>query len=68
MDCEKFKNDIVRWCINQGPGWLFEDCGLGKTLQKPNEPGEIVVVEFPCDSYGKTKAEIDDDQPEEELK
>lgn len=29
-----FQRDIVRWSIRRGSAALFEDCGLGKTLQQ----------------------------------
>jgi len=43
-----WQRDVVRWALKKGRAALFEDCGLGKTLQQLEwarlVPGDVLVV------------------------
>jgi len=52
--------DIVRWALRKGRACLFEDCGLGKTIQQlawaEQVPGDVLVL-TPLSVAGQTAAE-----------
>ena len=63
-----WQKKIVQWSINRGRAALFEDCGLGKTLQqlewahqvcKRSGPGATVVIHCPVGVRSQTKAEAE---------
>lgn len=43
-----FQRDIVTWALKRGRACLWEDCGLGKTLQQiawaANIPGDVLIL------------------------
>lgn len=57
-----WQESVVRWALRKGRACLFEDCGLGKTLQQlawaDAVPGKVLVL-APLSVAGQTKAEAD---------
>jgi hypothetical protein len=43
-----FQRDIVKWALKRGRAAIFEDCGLGKTLQQlewaRHIPGDVLIL------------------------
>ena len=44
----EWQSDVVRWALRKGRACLFEDCGLGKTLQQlawaQKVPGDVLIL------------------------
>jgi superfamily II DNA or RNA helicase len=61
-----WQRDVVEWALRRGRAALFEDCGLGKTLQQLEWAahvwrfsGKPVVVHCPVGVRSQTKAEAE---------
>ncbi len=61
-----WQKHVVNWAIRQGRAALFEDCGLGKTLQQlewadqiSNHTGKPVIILTPLAVAHQTKHEAD---------
>ena len=60
----EWQKDIVHWALKKGKACLFEDCGLGKTLQQLSFADEVfkhtggnVLILAPLAVAAQTKAE-----------
>ena len=60
----EWQKDIVRWALKKGKAALFEDCGLGKTLQQlmwseqvSNHTGKPVLILSPLAVTKQTESE-----------
>src|SRR5204863_3031576 len=39
-----FQRDIVRWALRRGRAAIFEDCGLGKTIQQLEWARHVMIT------------------------
>lgn len=55
-----YQADVVRWALRKGRACIFEDCGLGKTIQQlewaQHVPGDVLIL-TPLAVAAQTEAE-----------